>query len=421
MKLLGLLAVVTYMAISSTVDGAGVFVQPKVGTPIPGKYIVMLKQGTAAIDSFETKFNEMSRRNRVPNAPGGGHRRKFAKIAERLNELNGFTIVDGEDDLKELLSLDEVDYIEQDATFKAIAGISADTKPAPRNGTWDDLPNWGLLRVTQRNRVKSECTNRRCATYKYPEQAGAGITAYVIDSGIQTSHSEFEGRVRLGKNFIEGSPDTDELGHGTWVASILGGRRAGVAKKVSLVDVKVLDEVGYGTISGLVASMNWVRQDARGKRAIVNMSLGTNRTRVINDAVRALAKANIPIIVAAGNDPYMNSCGYSPAGSPSAFTVAAAHISDTIADFSSVGKCIDIIAPGVDVYGASHNPSELFLSQSGTSASSPLVAGVAAVYMSMDRNLRTTTQVYNKLRRTATRGKISDPLRDIPNLMVYLS
>ncbi|KAF9164496.1 hypothetical protein DFQ26_001387 [Actinomortierella ambigua] len=424
MKLLSLLAV-AFMAVSSTVDGAGVFVQPKVGTPIPGKYIVMLKQGTAAIDSFETKFNEMSRRNRVPNAPGGGRRRKFAKIAERLEELNGFTIVDGEDDLQELLSLDEVNYIEQDATLKVIPDVIADAKPAPRNGTWENLPNWGLLRISQRKRVKDECVNQRCATYKYPKKAGAGITAYVIDTGIQTSHPEFEGRAYLGKNVIEGSPDTDEHGHGTYVASILGGRLAGVAKKVSLVDVKVLNKTGYGTISGIVAGMDWVGRHARGgssnKRAVVNMSLIAYQSRALHDAVGALTNASIPVIAGAGNDPTMNPCESSPAGAPSAFAVAASNVGDSIADFSSVGKCVDIIAPGVDVYGASFNPSKLFQSASGTSVASPMVAGVAAVYMSMDRNLRTTTQIYNKLKQTATRGKISAPLFDTPNVMVYLS
>ncbi|KAG0258390.1 hypothetical protein DFQ27_004659 [Actinomortierella ambigua] len=390
MKFLGLLAVVAYMAVSSTVDAAGVFVQPKVGTPIPGKYIVMLKQGTAAIDSFETKFSTILHRTRVLNASQGGHRPP--KITERLEELNGFTIEDGDDDLQELLGLDEVDYIEQDATFKVIADVAADARPALLNRNWEKLPNWGHLRITQRNRVKSECVHRRCATYKYPKQAGAGITAYVVDTGIQTHNSEFEGRARLGKNFIKGSPDTDEHGHGTHVASVLGGRLAGVAKKVSLVDVKVIDKTGNATTAGIIAGLNWVRRNARGKRAIVNMSLGTEHSKALNAAVDALAKANIPVFVAAGNDPATNSCDYSPAGAPLAFAVAASNVNDTIAEFSSFGKCVDLIAPGV-----------------------------AAVYMSMDRNLHTTTQVYNKLKQTATPSKISGPLRGTPNLLLYLA
>ncbi|KAF9978773.1 subtilisin-like serine protease [Actinomortierella ambigua] len=439
MKFLGLFFVAC-MAITSTVDAAGVFFPPKEGTPIPGKYIVMLKQNATASHTFENKMNEISRRHRKNNSPHS-RRGRLPKISRHFQSLNGFAIENSEDDLQELLDLDEVDYIEQDARFQLIAAAattsqpttgttaistptqSFPTSPVPTNtnGTKGGPPNWGLVRITQRDRVDQSCSVKQCARYKYPKKAGAGILAYVLDTGIMAKHPEFEGRVRFGKNFVEESPNTDEHGHGTHVASVLGGRIAGVAKKVTLIDVKILDATGWGNTSDIIAGMDWVRQNARGRRAVVNMSLRTPKSKAVDDAANALAKSNVPVFVAAGNSRKVNSCDTSPSGAQDTFAVASSDVNDEISEISAFGPCIDIIAPGDDIYGATINPSRPYDTQYGTSVATPHVAGAAAVYMSVDRKLRTSTKIYEKLKRTATPGRITGSLRETPNLLLYLS
>ncbi|KAF9973943.1 hypothetical protein BGZ73_002786 [Actinomortierella ambigua] len=431
MKVLGLLAIAS-LAISSTADAAGTFVQPKQGTPIPGKYIVKLKGNVAATNALESKINEISGRLRgYPLSRRGTL--KVPKITERFEDLNELIIEDGEDNLQELLNLDDVDYIEQDVTFQVIPDPQSRPSAAngalppyvpvstEANGAGANVPNWGLLRITQRDRVPEECVSKQCGQYVYPEQAGEGITAYVIDTGVQIEHAEFEGRARHGKNFVAGSPNEDENGHGTHVASLLGGGNVGVAKKAEIVGLKVINPRGETKTSDIVAAMNWARHDSRGKRAVVNMSLGGPVSRAIDDAVDALVMANIPVFAAAGNYNMTNSCTLSPARAPNSFTVAASNIKDQPAIFTSFGECVDIIAPGDEIWAAAVNASNPYRIDGGTSMASPLVAGVAAVYMSIDQNLRTPQQVYDKLKTTATRDAISGPLRGTPNLLLYLS
>src|SRR5690606_27593522 len=139
------------------------------------------------------------------------------------------------------------------------------------------------------------------APYLYNDAAGSGITAYVVDTGVYTAHSDFGGRATMGANFITGSANTDENGHGTHVAGTIGGTKYGVAKKVNIVGVKVLDAAGSGSTSGVVAGMDWVAARAVPGKSVVNMSLGGSKSTAINDAAARLYAANIPLIVAAGN------------------------------------------------------------------------------------------------------------------------
>ncbi|KAF9164501.1 hypothetical protein DFQ26_001392, partial [Actinomortierella ambigua] len=310
---------------------------------------------------------------------------------------------DADDDIQELLDLDDVEYIEQDAEYQ---GMAVQSNP----------PTYGLPRIAQRNRLGGSRPG-----YKYPDQAGAGITAYVIDTGINVNHVDFGGRARWGANYIRGSPNIDENGHGTHVAGTVGGARYGVAKKANLVAVKVLDRNNRGANSGIIAGMDWVVRDARGKRAVVNMSLGGGSSRALNDAVDRLYNANIPVFVAAMNDNRLNACNGSPSGARNSFSVAASDANDRIASFSSFGPCNEIIAPGVNIPSAYIGSNRATYTMSGTSMATPHVAGVAAVYMSVDKNLRTAQQVYNKLLQTSTPNKISGNLRGTPNRMLFLA
>ncbi|KAG0247375.1 subtilisin-like serine protease, partial [Actinomortierella ambigua] len=267
----------------------------------------------------------ISRRNRNNNNLNG-RRRKSPKITQRFKSLHGLTIEDADDDIQELLALDDVEYIEQDALYHITA-------------TQSNPPSWGLPRIAQRDRLGATRP-----AFVYPDQAGAGITAYVIDTGINVNHVDFGGRARWGANFIRGSPNSDEDGHGTHVAGTVGGTSYGVAKKANLVAIKVLDRNGNGATSGIIAGMDWALRDARDKRAVVNMSLGGSSSRALNDAVDRLYNADIPVFAAAGNDPSVDACGGSPSGASNAFTVAASNSADGIAPYS-YGTCIDLIAP----------------------------------------------------------------------------
>ncbi|KAI8605251.1 peptidase S8/S53 domain-containing protein, partial [Dissophora ornata] len=152
-------------------------------------------------------------------------------------------------------------------------------------------PSWGLTRVSERNLGLT-------ASYLYNDAAGQGVTAYVVDTGVYADHSDFGGRASMGANFMPGSPNTDENGHGTHVSGTIGGTKYGVAKKVKIVGVKVLNASASGTISGVVAGMDWVAKHAVAGKSVVNMSLGGGKSQAINDAAARLYAANIPLIVA---------------------------------------------------------------------------------------------------------------------------
>ncbi|KAF9189675.1 hypothetical protein BGZ51_009269 [Haplosporangium sp. Z 767] len=357
------------------------------GKAIADSYIVVLKNGQTP-DSFQSKFDDIARRQ-------NGRGRK-STIHRKFNNFGGFAATVNKAALKEILASDEVEYVEQDAII-SISGTQSS-------------PTWGLARVSQR-------TLNNNANYLYNDAAGEGITAYVVDTGIYVEHSEFEGRASWGANFISGSADTDENGHGTHVAGTIGGTKYGVAKKVNLVGVKVLDADGSGSTSGVVAGMDWVAKNAVAGKSVINMSLGGGVSRAIDDAAGRLFNANIPLIVAAGNS-NSDACNGSPSGAPNTYTVAASDKYDRVASFTSYGRCVEIFGPGVGITSAWIGSSSAINTISGTSMATPHVVGVAALYMSFN-TLPTAQSVFDKLTSTATSGKITGNLRRSPNRLVY--
>ncbi|KAF9324086.1 hypothetical protein BG006_000878 [Podila minutissima] len=223
----------------------------------------------------------------------------------------------------------------------------------------------------------------------------------------------------MGANFIQGSPNIDENGHGTHVAGTIGGKNFGVAKNVRLVGVKVLARNGQGSYSGIIAGMDWVAKRARGTKAVVNMSLGGGRSQAVDAAANRIASANIPLFVAAGNDARADACNGSPSAAQGAFTVGATDRNDRIAQFSSWGRCLEAFAPGVNIASAWIGSSTAVNTISGTSMATPHVAGIAALLMSSDKSLTTTQAVYNKLIQTSTTNVISGNLRGSPNRLVF--
>jgi subtilisin family serine protease len=251
--------------------------------------------------------------------------------------------------LKKVQSDPNVAAIEQDQVMKI--------------NTTQSHPTWGPDRIDQHKLPLSH-------SYHYVHR-GTGVDAYVIDTGIETTLSQFGGRA----NTVYGAADCN--GHGTHVAVIIGSTTYGVAKNVHLHGVQVLDCDGSGSTSDVIAGINYVIKH-HGAKSVANLSLGGSKSTALNDAVTKLSKSGVFVAVAAGNDDG-SACSDSPASAASVEAVAATSSDDTRASFSNYGKCVDIYAPGVNIK-STYKGSTAYLS--GTSMASPFVAGVAALYKS---------------------------------------
>ncbi|HVE94919.1 MAG TPA: S8 family serine peptidase [Acidimicrobiales bacterium] len=240
---------------------------------------------------------------------------------------------------------------------------------------------WNLDRIDQAARP----TN---GSFTYTS-TGAGVTAYVIDSGIRFTHTQFGGRAVTGYDAIDGGAADDCNGHGTHVAGTVGGSSVGVAKTVSLIGVRVLDCNGNGATSGVIAGVDWVTgHHAAGSPAVANMSLGGGANTTLDAAVNNAINDGITFSVAAGNGDWrgrhQNACNYSPARVANAITIGATDKVDKKASFSNYGNCVDWFAPGVSILSSWHTGDTAGAFLDGTSMASPAVAGVAAQYLQLN-------------------------------------
>ncbi len=285
-----------------------------------------------------------------------------------------------------------------DAQVEQLRAEGAEVTP-DRVVSLDIALPWGLDRIDQRALPFNQ-------TYA-PPNTGAGVTAYIIDTGIRYDHVEFGGRASFAWD-IDGGNGADCFGHGTHVAGTVGGATVGVARAVTLKSVKVFPQCTSSTMSSdIIAAMDWVAANAV-KPAVVNMSLGGPYDPAEDAAVQNLTARGIVVVVSAGNS-NADACNVSPAGAPSAITVGATDGADIRASFSNWGNCIDVFGPGVNVISANVADPNGYIGKSGTSMSSPHVTGVAALLLA-ENPTRTVAQVDSVLYRRSTKSVVVEAL-----------
>jgi subtilisin family serine protease len=270
---------------------------------------------------------------------------------------------------------------------------------------------WGLDRIDQRNLPLSN-------SYTY-NNTGAGVTAYIVDTGILYGHNEFGGRASFGYDAFGGN-GSDCNGHGTHVAGTVGGSVYGVAKSVTLKAVRVLNCSGSGTNSGVIAGVNWVASHhAAGAPAVANMSLGGSISSALDTAVNNAINDGVTFAIAAGNS-NRNACNYSPARVAAAITVGATTSTDARASYSNYGSCLDLFAPGSSITSAWYTSNTATNTISGTSMATPHVAGVAALYLQGNPGA-SPASVRDAIVNNATSGKVTKPGTSSPNRLLFTS
>ncbi|MFB6527032.1 S8 family peptidase [Streptomyces sp. NPDC056399] len=350
---------------------------------IAGSYIVTLDESAPA----ET-------------AKGRAVAARFGAKIERTytSAINGYAVELSEAQARKLAADPAVASVVQNRVF-TVDG----TQPSP--------PSWGLDRIDQRALPLNQ-------SYTYPDSAGQGVTAYIIDTGVRITHSDFGGRASNGYDAIDNDNTAqDGHGHGTHVAGTVAGTSYGVAKKAKIVGVRVLNNQGSGTTAQVVAGIDWVTRNAV-KPAVANMSLGGGVDSALDTAVRNSIASGVTYAVAAGND-NSNASNYSPARVAEAITVGSTTNTDARSSFSNYGTVLDIFAPGSSITSSWNSSDSATNTISGTSMATPHVAGAAAVYLAGNPTA-TPAQVSTALTTAATPNVVTNPGSGSPNRLLYV-
>jgi len=364
---------------------------------IPNQYIVVLKPEATVHDvrAHTLLVQEHHEADPLADSPGLTH------VYD--GDLKGYAGKFSDSTLDKIRALPEVDFVERDQIVYAIG------EPATNLSTQRGAP-WGLARISHPNKLGFSTFNQ----YVHESKGGDGVDVYVIDTGINYEHKEFEGRAYWGKTIPQNDVDQDGNGHGTHCAGTIASAKYGVAKAAKVHAVKVLGSNGSGSMSDVVAGVAWASDAAQKaaikaikefrttgktshKGSVANMSLGGGKSPSLDRAVNAAVKNGMHFAVAAGND-NKDACNYSPAAAELAVTVGASTLSDERAYFSNHGACVDIFAPGLNILSTwigSHTATNTI---SGTSMASPHTAGLLAYYLS----LQGTATFHPKIETVAT-------------------
>lgn len=374
------------------------------GKRIADQYIVMLDSPSAF--SAEATLGLGDRAQQLLSRAGGGE-----VLQQYEHALLGFSARMPAVVAERLQALDGVLLVEQDQIVEANATQTGAT--------------WGLDRIDQRALPLN-------GSYVYADQAGQGAHVYVIDTGLNASHTEFSGRVGTGRNFVGSGgllcallgirctvnpADTNDCnGHGTHVAGTAVGTVYGVAKKATVHAVRVLGCNGSGSNSGVIAGVDWVTANAP-PGSVANMSLGGGDSTALDTAVENAVAAGITVVVAAGND-NANACSGSPNKVPVAMTVGATTNTDARASYSNFGSCLDLFAPGSSITSAWYTSNTATNTISGTSMASPHVAGAAALVLGANPGL-SPAAVTDAILADVTLGVVTGAGAGSPNALLY--
>ncbi|KAL2002468.1 hypothetical protein VTN02DRAFT_6735 [Thermoascus thermophilus] len=435
LSLLPLLTAASPVVVDSIHNSAAPLLSSSNAKQVPDSYIVVFKkhvtaESAAAHHSWvqdihldhENQRMELRKRSQFPFTDDA-----FEGLKHTYNiagSLLGYSGHFDESVIEQIRRHPDVDFVERDSEVHTMEDPTIE-KNAP----------WGLARISHRDSLSFGTFNK----YLYAADGGEGVDVYVIDTGTNIDHVDFEGRASWGKTIPIGDEDVDGNGHGTHCSGTIAGKKYGVAKKANVHAVKVLKSNGSGTMSDVVKGVEWAAQahtkkveaakkgKAKGfKGSAANMSLGGGKSVTLDLAVNAAVDAGIHFAVAAGND-NADSCNFSPAAAEKAITVGASTLADERAYFSNYGKCNDIFAPGLNILSTWIGSKYAVNTISGTSMASPHIAGLLAYFISLQPSTDSAFAVDEltpkKLKATlisiATEGALTDVPEDTPNLLAW--